>query len=231
MRIGSPVIPLSRISIDFRGSVDVSESEICAIIGGNGMGKSTLLRAVSGFLPVSSGIAEISGSLGFVDEALKGIESFTTFELLYNGGLLNGLEASEAKARARQLINYFGLESARDMPVVVLSSGTKKRVYFALAIAHRPANLLLDEPFESVDPIALEQMLNAVRSASVAGTRIIFTSHQLDLVESIATKVICLTKDSKRATVQITPWNHVGKLKEWFTELTAHNSNEVETIW
>jgi ABC-2 type transport system ATP-binding protein len=107
---------------------------------------------------------------------------------------LHGLTAQQAGAATSQRLQQLGLGARACDRVETLSHGTKQRVQLAAALVHRPRMLVLDEPFAGLDPVGIEQMARVLRELARAGATIVFSSHQLDLVEGICDEVAIIDR-------------------------------------
>ena len=182
----------------------VVEPGICALLGANGAGKSTLLRLLSGLEEPDGGSVFIGGqgfrdhgveirrNLGVLPEALGLFESLTVIENLMAVGPIYGLTRPETAARAADLLGLLELAQGRHTVARNCSFGMRKKTALAMALLHNPKVLLLDEPFEGIDPAssAIIQML--LGQLSRDGVTILLTSHILSVVQSIANRVVIL---------------------------------------
>jgi ABC-2 type transport system ATP-binding protein len=109
-------------------------------------------------------------------------------------GALHGLEAAASRASADQWLERLGLAERANDPVEKLSHGNQQRVQLAAALVHSPDLLVLDEPFSGLDPIGVETMAAVLRERADAGSAVLFSSHQLDLVEDLCEEVAIINK-------------------------------------
>jgi ABC-2 type transport system ATP-binding protein len=167
-----------------RGIDLVVEPGICALLGANGAGKSTLLRLLSGLEEPDSGSVFIGG-LGM-------FESLTVIENLMAVGPIYGLTKSETADRAADLLGLLDLTQGRHTVARNCSFGMRKKTALALALLHKPKVLLLDEPFEGIDPASSAVIEMLLVQLSRGGTTILLTSHILSVVQRIATRVVIL---------------------------------------
>ena len=147
-----------------RGIDLVVEPGICALLGANGAGKSTLLRLLSGLEEPDSGSVSIGGlgfrdhgveirrNLGVLPECLGLFESLTIIENLMAIGPVYGLTKRETEARATDLLGIFELTQGSHTVARNCSFGMRKKTALAMALLHKPRVVLLDEPFEGIDP-------------------------------------------------------------------------------
>lgn len=180
------------------------EPGICALLGPNGAGKSTLLRLLSGLERPDAGSVQIRGlsfhdraeeirrCLGVVPEGLGLFESLTLLENLIAIGPIYGLTKRETEARATNLLNLLDLTHGRNTPARESSFGMRKKTALAMALLYRPSVLLLDEPFEGIDPASSVVIQTLLKQLSRDGITILLTSHILSIVEKIAGRVLIL---------------------------------------
>jgi ABC-2 type transport system ATP-binding protein len=114
-------------------------------------------------------------------------------------GRLHGMEQDSARRRAAALLEELGLTERVDTRVLSLSHGNQQRVQLAVALVHDPQLLILDEPFSGLDPIAAETMAGALRQRAEEGAAVLFSSHQLDVVEHLCRQVVII--DSGRVVL------------------------------
>ena len=168
---------------------------VTGLLGPNGAGKSTLLHLLGGFLAPSTGSVTVGGrapwrdesvyrSLGLVPEREGMYESLTGAQLVLANARLHGLpDPPGAAARALAAVE---LQAAADRPVSTYSKGMKQRVKMATALVHEPAVLLLDEPFNGMDPRQRLQLMDLLSALGGQGRTVLFSSHVLEEVEQIA---------------------------------------------
>ena len=177
-----------------RLSFTVGEGEVFGFVGPNGAGKTTAMRIVLGVLTADAGEARFDGRpvdaamrarFGYMPEERGLYPKMTVGRQLTYFARLHGLSAEEAAACAEALVRELGFEEPWDAPVESLSLGNQQRVQLAVALVHRPALLVLDEPFSGLDPIGVDVLSGVLRRHASDGTPVVFSSHQLDLVERL----------------------------------------------
>jgi ABC-2 type transport system ATP-binding protein len=168
---------------------------VTGLLGPNGAGKSTLLHMMSGFLAPSAGSIRIDGGgvwhnheiyrrLGLVPEREATYSYLTGWEYVLASARLHRLPSPEAAAR--RALGMVELEAARDRRIDTYSKGMRQRIKVAAALVHDPELLLLDEPFNGMDPRQRLQMMDLVRRMGAEGRTILFSSHILEEVERVA---------------------------------------------
>jgi len=168
---------------------------VTGLLGPNGAGKSTLLHLMAGFLAPSSGTVTLDGTtvwknhhvyrdIGLVPER-EGVYGFLTgWQFVLSAARLHGLPNPEEAAR--KALATVEMEEPKDRRVETYSKGMKQRVKVAAALVHDPAVLLLDEPFNGMDPRQRLHLMDLIRSMGATGKTILFSSHILEEVERVA---------------------------------------------
>ncbi len=190
-RFGS-VVALDRLSFS------VADGQVFGFVGPNGAGKTTAMRIVLGVLAPDAGEVRFRGRsvdaamrrrFGYMPEERGLYPKMTVGRQLVYFGRLHGLSEDVARASAEELVAALGLDGKWEAPVESLSLGNQQRVQLALALVHRPDLLVLDEPFSGLDPIGVDVLSGVLRSRAGEGTPVLFSSHQLDLVENLCDAV------------------------------------------
>ena len=182
-------------------SFAIPAGQICAFLGHNGAGKSTTVKMLTGLLAPTSGTVEIAGTadpierkrrIGVVPENLALYGALTPLEHLQLSGKIYGLSATDTGARSEGLLHALDLGAASNTPAEQCSHGTRKKTALALALLHNPRVLLLDEPYEGVDPITAEAIATLLQRRAQSGGTVFFTSHMLSMVERLAHRVLLI---------------------------------------
>lgn len=181
-------------------SLDVAPQEIFALLGPNGAGKSTLLRMLVGItLPDEGTIAWEGGTsrlpppqLGYLPEDRGLYQDMPVLRVLTYFGELRGMTRDAAQATGTQWLERLDLLARREDKVSTLSKGNQQKVQFAAAVLHQPRCAILDEPFSGLDPLNQELFLSLVRELRDAGTTVVFSAHQMALVERLADRVFVM---------------------------------------
>ncbi|MBS1836556.1 MAG: ABC transporter ATP-binding protein [Actinobacteria bacterium] len=186
--------------------IDVPTGSFFGLVGPNGSGKTTTLRMACGLQRPDRGQVWIAGHdtwsepvavrrlLGVVPDPLHLFDRLTASELLGHLGELRGIERTELDRRREELLDVLGLASASRELVGSYSHGMRKKTALACALLHRPAVLLLDEPFEGVDPVAAVTIRGLLDRYRVAGGTVVFSSHVMDLVERFCDHVAVMAE-------------------------------------
>jgi len=176
------------------------------VVGPNGAGKTTSIRMMVGLLRPDEGTVEVHGvpvwpdptqakrMVGVLPDDLRLFERLTGEELLFYIGLLRGLPRADVEARSRQLLDVLGLTGAGNDLVADYSTGMRKKVALAAALLHSPSLLILDEPFESVDPVSSKVIVDVLQHYRSTGGTILFSSHVMDTVERLCDHVAIVSE-------------------------------------
>ncbi|ASR38169.1 ABC transporter ATP-binding protein [Prauserella marina] len=179
-------------------SFDIRPGELFGFVGSNGAGKTTAMRIVLGVLAADSGEVRYDGEpvghetrtrMGYMPEERGLYPKMKVLDQLVYLAQLHGLPANEAHRSAEDWIGRLGLSERRGDEVQKLSLGNQQRVQLAAALVHDPDVLVLDEPFSGLDPIAVDVMSQVLREKAATGVPVVFSSHQLDLVERLCDRV------------------------------------------
>ncbi len=189
-----------RIAVD-KLSLAVNGGEIVGLVGRNGAGKTTTMRAVMGILEPLGGTIKWSGHqvglpdrlrFGYMPEERGLYPQMRVLDQVAYFARLHGLELRAATTQAQKWITSLGLEGRELDRVVALSHGNQQRVQLAVALVYQPDLLVLDEPFAGLDPSAVDSLSDVLRAETARGTAVLFSSHQLDLVERLCDRVVIL---------------------------------------
>ncbi len=182
-------------------SFDVAPGRVTGFVGGNGAGKTTTMRVIVGVLSPSGGQVLWHGepvrteqrrTFGYMPEERGLYPKMRVVEQLAYFGRLHGLARAAATERAHGLLERLGLDDRGDDVLETLSLGNQQRVQIAAALLHRPTALVLDEPFSGLDPIAVDAMIALLRDEVAHDVPVLFSSHQLDLVERVSDDLVIL---------------------------------------
>ncbi|MDM7831816.1 ABC transporter ATP-binding protein [Cellulomonas edaphi] len=177
---------------------DVRAGEIFGFVGSNGAGKSTTMRIVLGVLAQDSGDVRWDGRpidadtrrrIGYMPEERGLYPRMKVADQLVYLARLHGLDARAAHASMERWTETLGIAERRGDEVLKLSLGNQQRVQLAAALVHEPDILVLDEPFSGLDPVAVDVMSAVLRDQAAAGRPVVFSSHQLELVERLSDRV------------------------------------------
>ena len=178
--------------------LEVPAGKVIGLLGPNGAGKTTLMRILFGVLVPDAGTVTWGGrpatdddrrQWGYMPQERGLYRDMRVLDLLVWIARLHGLDKVTGRARATDLLERLGLAERGGDKVQDLSGGMAQRVQLAAAMVHEPEVLVLDEPFSGLDPAAIEFLSNVVLDHVRAGRNLLFSSHQLDLVEDLCESI------------------------------------------
>jgi ABC-2 type transport system ATP-binding protein len=183
-------------------SFDVQPGQVLGLLGSNGAGKTTSMRAISGVIPLTRGRILVAGhdvttdavaakqELAYVPDDPKLFDALTVWEHLQFIASVYQVEKFEAGAEA--LLNQFELTAKRDSLAQELSRGMRQKLAICCAYLHQPRAILFDEPLTGLDPHGIRTMKESVRQRASDGAAVIVSSHLLALVQDICTHLLIL---------------------------------------
>jgi ABC-2 type transport system ATP-binding protein len=211
------------------------------IVGPNGAGKTTTLSIVAGLLRADAGDIAICGidqsakplaakrMMGVLPDRLRTFDRLTGRQLLYYYGLLRGLASAVIEKRVADLARAFDLGEALNRVVSDYSAGMTKKIMLAGAMIHSPRVLVLDEPFEAVDPVSSAVILDILRAYVSHGGTVVLSSHGMDLVERVCSRVAIIVGGEVLAEGTIDEVRAGQTLEARFVELSG-GIGEVEGL-
>jgi ABC-2 type transport system ATP-binding protein len=193
-------------------SLDAAPGRLVGFLGPNGSGKTTTMRAVFGLVHLDAGEvtwhddpvdSQVRLGFGYMPEQRGLYPRMPVGRQLTYFARMHGVEAARARAAAGHWLGRLGLEERIDAPLDDLSHGNQQRVQLAAALVHEPQLLVLDEPFSGLDPLGVQSMSEVLREQAEGGTAVLFSSHQLELVEELCDDVIIIAdgRDRLRGTL------------------------------
>ena len=212
-------------------NLTVRRGEFFGFLGPNGAGKSTTIKMMVGLLRPTAGHVRVGGVdvwreplaarslMGVLPEQLNLYDRLSGREFLTFAGHMYGLPKAEVSRRSEELLTVLTLASDADKLIVDYSVGMRKKIALAAALIHRPQVLFLDEPFEGIDPISSRIIRNILRDLTGAGVTIFFSSHIMEVVERLCSRVGIINQGTLVAE---------GTLQE-LRERGAHNGDTPET--
>lgn len=217
-------------------SFDVAPGEIVALLGPNGAGKSTLLRMLVGITRPDSGrilwngaelVALPPADVGYLPEDRGLYQDVSIQKTLTYFARLRGVEASEAERMATEWLTRFELADRAGEKLGAFSKGNQQKVQFAAAVLHRPKFAILDEPFSGLDPINQEIFLDLVRGLRDSGTTVLFSAHQMSLVERLADRVFVMHRGRELLHGATSDLTSGGSLHDLYIERVRAANAEV----
>ena len=184
-------------------SFSVEQGEMRGLVGRNGAGKTTTMRIVLGLVEPDGGEVRLHGSaidalarrrIGYMPEERGLYPKMRVSDQLVFFGRLSGMTAGDAAAAAVRWVERLGVADRAGDRVDELSLGNQQRVQLAAALVHGPELLVLDEPFSGLDPVGVDVLAAVLREEADRGAAIVFSSHQLELVEHLCDAVTILDR-------------------------------------
>ncbi|QWB99517.1 ATP-binding cassette domain-containing protein [Mycoplasmatota bacterium] len=206
-------------------SFTIKPGEIFGLLGTNGAGKTTTFRVIMGLLEPSKGeVLFFDDQVGYhnVDEIGYMIEErslltkITVKELLMYFGQLKSMDKELINERLDYWLDYFNITEYKNKLIKELSKGNQQKIQFISAIINDPKLLVLDEPFSGLDPINTDLFVKTIRKFQEEGKMIVFSSHQLDHVESFCERIVVLEKG--QAIIE----GEINQVKKDFKKLTIN---------
>lgn len=185
-------------------SFQLKRGEILCLLGPNGAGKSTTINILSGVLGNDGGSVlyhekniktcrkEFQKHLGFVPQDLALYEDLSALDNIRFFGSLYGLRKEELKNRTKESLEFAGLWERRNDKVKTFSGGMKRRLNIACAITHHPEIIIMDEPTVGIDPQSRNHILNSIRELRNKGMTVLYTTHYMEEVEEISTRIMIM---------------------------------------
>lgn len=217
-----------RVAVDHL-SATVGAGEIVGLVGRNGAGKTTTMRAVMSVLTPVGGTVVWGGHeagiqdrlrFGYMPEERGLYPQMRILDQLVYFARLHGMRTDAARDQARTWLQRLELGGREADRVVALSHGNQQRVQLAVALVHEPDLLVLDEPFAGLDPAAVDVLSEVIREVARQGKAILFSSHQLELVERLCDRILILDQGRLLAS---------GTLAELRGRVTQHLRVQVAT--
>jgi len=187
----------------------IGRGQLVGFLGPNGAGKTTTMRSIIGLTSVDEGSVRWQGApitlddrhhIGYMPQERGLYARMKVHEHIAYIGRLAGLDRSTADTRATWWAERVGLTNRSDDLIQELSTGNQQRVQLAVALVHEPDLLILDEPFAGLDPVAVSMLSSVMTDQVERGASVVFSSHQLDLVQDLAKDVTIIANGRTQAT-------------------------------
>lgn len=207
------IIGIREISKNYDGikavdnlTLSIPEGTIYGILGPNGAGKTTTLRIVLNIIEPDTGEVlyrnkrvnlEVLNRVGYLPEERGLYPKETAIEVLVYLALLKGMKKNEAKRRAMEFLEKFGLQERASAKIEELSRGMQQKLQFISVLIHDPEILILDEPFSGLDPINAELLRETIMEEKAKGKTIIFSTHILEQAEKMCDYVALISRGKK----------------------------------
>ena len=186
----------------------VGDGRLTGFVGGNGAGKTTTMRIILGVLAADRGTVSLDGRpvtdvdrrrFGYMPEERGLYPKMRVLEQTVYLARLHGWAPAAARRNALELLERLGLGERTNDTIESLSLGNQQRAQIAAALVHRPEVLVLDEPFSGLDPMAVETVQGVLADAAASGAPVLFSSHQLDIVERLCDDLVIIADGRIRA--------------------------------
>lgn len=213
--------------------LEIRAGSLFGIVGPNGAGKTTTLSMISGLLRPDEGTITVNGhdvwndpvvakrEFGVLPDRLRMFDRLTGAQLLYYSGILRGLDKTTVRTRSDDLSTAFGLDDSLDRLVSDYSAGMTKKIALAAAMIHSPRLLVLDEPFEAVDPVSAAKIVQILQKYVGAGGTVIISSHTMNLIERICDSVAVIVGGAVLDSGTMATVTAGASLEERFVELAG----------
>lgn len=202
---GRPGSPGAKVAVD-RVSLDVPRGSFYGLVGRNGAGKTTMLSMATGLLRPTAGSVHVAGVdvwaeprrakqlMGVLPDGVHLFDRLTGRQLVTYSGLLRGMDRAVVAERTEDLLHAMDLADDAGTQVQDYSAGMTKKIALAGALVHAPSLLVLDEPFESVDPVSAANIRTILHGFVAAGGTVVVSSHVMDLVQRMCDHVAVLDR-------------------------------------
>jgi ABC-2 type transport system ATP-binding protein len=213
------------------------------LVGPNGAGKTTTLSMATGLLRPDFGRVLVRGrdlwadplhvkaGLGVLPDGVRLFDRLSGAQLVTYAGLLHGLDRATVRDRVADLLRTFDLEADADTLVVDYSAGMTKKIALACALIHAPQVLLLDEPFEAVDPVSAANIRDILRAYVRDGGTVVVSSHVMDLVQRMCDHVAVIAGGHVLAQGTVDEVRGSASLEDRFVELVGGRRTEGALAW
>ena len=190
----------------------VDRGQLVGFLGPNGAGKTTTMRSILGLASLDEGTVSWNGGpisfedrrrIGYMPQERGLYARMRVHEHIAYVGRLAGLDKAVAAQRAREWAERVGLDDRGEDLIQELSTGNQQRVQLAVALVHEPELLILDEPFAGLDPVAVSMLSDVMTEQVERGTSVVFSSHQLELVQDLAEDVTIIAAGNTRASGKV----------------------------
>ena len=224
-------------------SLDIPAGSFYGLVGPNGAGKTTTIKMLTGLLMPDAGSASIFGndvwsdvnsakrSIGLMPQADEIFKTITGLQLLTYAGMLRDMSRAESVKRANDLLSAFDLTEAANTMVSDYSTGMTKKICLATAMIHSPRVLVLDEPFEAVDPVSSANLKDILAEYVSTGGTVIISSHVMELVEKMCSHVAIINEGHVAAAGTLEEVAQGKDLEDRFMELVGGRHAAARIDW
>ncbi|WP_417374250.1 ABC transporter ATP-binding protein [Glutamicibacter protophormiae] len=232
----------AKVAVD-NVSLQVPAGSFYGLVGPNGAGKTTMLSMATGLLRPDAGSVLVNGidiwadphaakaTLGVLADGVRQFDRLTGRQLVTYSGLLRGMDREEVAVRTEDLLRVMDLVQDGDKLVVDYSAGMTKKISLATAMIHSPNLLVLDEPFEAVDPVSAANIRDILNSYVQLGGTVIVSSHVMDLVQRMCTHVAVIAEGVLKARGTVEEVRAGKSLEERFVDLVGGRGTNEGLSW
>ena len=223
--------------------LEIPAGSFYGLLGPNGAGKTTTLSMATGLLTPDAGVVTVNGvdlwknptvakpMLGVLPDGLRTFDRLTGSELISYAGILRGLDPDVVRERRDDLLAALDLAAAGGTLVTDFSAGMAKKIGLACALVHAPRVLVLDEPFEAVDPVSATGIRNILQSFVASGGTVVISSHVMALVERLCDRVAIIGAGRVLAEGTLDEVRGDGDLEARFVALVGDTSEQRDLTW
>ncbi|PZE67053.1 ABC transporter ATP-binding protein [Curtobacterium sp. MCBD17_021] len=213
--------------------LEIRKGSIFGVVGPNGAGKTTTLSILTGLLRPDAGSVTVldhdvwadptaaKRAMGVLPDRLRLFDRLTGAQMLFYSATLRGLDGATARSRSADLAEAFGLGDALGRPVADYSVGMAKKIALAATLIHSPRVLVLDEPFESVDPVSATTITDILRRYTAGGGTVVLSSHSMELVQRTCDSVAIIVGGKVLAAGTMAQVRGRRSLEDTFVELAG----------
>lgn len=223
--------------------LDVPSGSFFGLVGPNGAGKTTSLSMATGLLRPDFGTVHVHGTdlwahpdaakatLGVLPDGVRLFDRLTGAQLLTYAGLLRGMDRATVAERTEDLLTAMDLTGDRDTFVVDYSAGMTKKIALASAMIHAPRVLVLDEPFEAVDPVSAANIRDILHAYVDGGGTVVVSSHVMDLVQRMCSHVAIIAAGQVLAAGTVDQVRGDQTLEDRFVDLVGGRRETEGLAW
>lgn len=231
-----------KVAVD-RINLAIPSGSFYGLVGRNGAGKTTTISMVTGMLQPTEGTALIrgidmwaeplkaKGHLGVLPDGVHLFDKLTGEQLITYSGYLHGIDKETVASRVKDLLAAMDLTDAAGRAVADYSAGMTKKIALAAALIHAPSVLILDEPFEAVDPVSAANIQDILRGFVASGGTVILSSHVMDLVQRLCDHVAIMDSGRILAAGTVDEVRAGTSLEERFVQLVGGRTSSEGLSW
>ena len=231
-----------QVAVD-RINLAIPSGSFYGLVGRNGAGKTTTISMVTGMLQPTEGTALIRGidmwaeplkakaHLGVLPDGVHLFDKLTGEQLITYSGYLHGIDKETVASRVKDLLAAMDLTDAAGRAVADYSAGMTKKIALAAALIHAPSVLILDEPFEAVDPVSAANIQDILRGFVASGGTVILSSHVMDLVQRLCDHVAIMDSGRILAAGTVDEVRAGTSLEERFVQLVGGRTSSEGLSW